>query len=107
MTVQTSIDHASRSGPANLQSMLVDYTGHVEELRSPEEVLNELDAVTKRSLPLRVLGAARFPIKSGDWESIQLGKSAFLHEEVPEGWWEEHEALARGKFRPPLFLAGS
>src|SRR4029453_11809210 len=22
------------------------------------------------------------------------------------GWWEEYEALARGKFRPALFLAG-
>jgi DNA-binding CsgD family transcriptional regulator len=107
MTVHTSIDRASRTGPANLQGMLVDYASHIEELRSPEEVLNELHAVTKHGLPLRVLGAARLPVKSGDWESIELGKSAFLHEDVPEGWWEEHEARARGKFRPLLFLAGS
>src|SRR5262249_26334709 len=57
--------------------------------------------------PLSVLGAARFPLKSGDWASVRLGKSAFLHKSVPEGWWEEYDALARGKFRPMLFLATS
>jgi LuxR family quorum sensing-dependent transcriptional regulator len=63
--------------------------------------------MTTRHLPLSVLGAARFPLKSGDWGSVQLGTSAFLHESVPKGWWEEYEALARGKFRPLLFLAAS
>jgi DNA-binding CsgD family transcriptional regulator len=66
-----------------------------------------LHAVTTRHLPLSVLGAVRFPMKSGDWESIRIGKSAFLHKSVPEGWWEEYHALARGKFRPMLFLAAS
>jgi LuxR family quorum sensing-dependent transcriptional regulator len=107
MTIQGSIDHAPRTGIADLHTRLVDYAGHVDDLRSPEEVLNELHAVTTRSLPLPVLGALRVPIKSGDWESVQLGKSIFLHEEVPEGWWEEHKAHAPGKFRPLLFLAGS
>ena len=58
-------------------------------------------------MPLSVLGAARFPMKSADWASIQLGKSVFLHKDVPEGWWEEYSALAPGKFRPMLFLAKS
>ena len=107
MTVQGSINYAPRTGIADLQTRLADYAAHVDELRSPEEVLNELHAVTTRNLPLPVLGAARLPVKSGDWESVQLGKSAFLHDNVPEGWWEEYEALARGKFRPALFLAGS
>jgi DNA-binding CsgD family transcriptional regulator len=107
MTIQNSIDHAPRASIADLQTRLVDYAGQVAELRSPEEVLNELHAVTTRSLPLPVLGAVCLPIKSGDWESVQLGKSAFLHDNIPEGWWEEYEALARGKFRPALFLAGS
>ena len=106
MTLHGSIDHARRTGIADLQTRLVDYAGHVDELRSPEEVLNELHAVTTRSLPLPVLGAVCLPIKSGDWDAVQLGKSAFLHDNVPEGWWEEYEALARGKFRPALFLAG-
>ena len=107
MTLQGSMDHARRTGIVDLQTRLVDYAGHVDELRSPEEVLNELHAVTTRSLPLPVLGAVCLPIKSGDWDAVQLGKSAFLHDNVPEGWWEEYDALARGKFRPALFLAGS
>jgi DNA-binding CsgD family transcriptional regulator len=92
---------------ADLQTRLIDYSSRVGELRTPSDVLDELHAITTRSLPLSVLGAARFPLKSADWSSIQLGKSVFLHREVPEGWWEEHNALARGKFRPILFLARS
>jgi DNA-binding CsgD family transcriptional regulator len=106
MTIQRSSDHAPRTGIADLQTRLVDYAGIVDDLRSPEEVLNELHAVTTRSLALPVLGAVCLPIKSGDWDALQLGKSVFLHDNVPEGWWEEYEALARGKFRPALFLAG-
>ena len=105
MTIQRSIDHAPRTGMVDLQTGLVDYAGHVDELRSPGEVLNELHAVTTRGLPLRVLGAVCLPVKSGDWDALQLGKSAFLHDSVPKGWWEEYEALAPGKFRPGLFLA--
>jgi DNA-binding CsgD family transcriptional regulator len=92
---------------ANLQTGLVTYANRVEELRSPDEVLEELHAVTTRHLPLSVMGAVRLPLKSGDWESIQLGKLAFLHKSVPESWCEEYQAIARGKFRPMLFLAAS
>jgi DNA-binding CsgD family transcriptional regulator len=46
-------------------------------------------------------------LKSGDWESVELGKSAFLHKDAPEGWWDEYQAVARGKFRPMLFLAAT
>lgn len=49
----------------------------------------------------------RLPLKSNDWESIQLGKPIFLHRDVPKGWWEEYGTLAHGKFRPLLFLARS
>ena len=96
-----------RPGFSDLQAGLIDYASRVDQLRSPDEVLNELHAITTKSLPLSVLGAARFPLKSGDWESIVLGRSAFLHEDVPEGWWEEHNVLTQGKFRPMLFLAQS
>jgi LuxR family quorum sensing-dependent transcriptional regulator len=90
-----------------LQTGLIDYANRVEELRGADDVLEELHAVTTRHLPLSVLGAARFPLKSGDWESLQLGKSVFLHKCVPAGWWEEYDALARGKFRPMLFLVAT
>ena len=92
---------------ANLQTGLIAYANRVEELRSPDEVLEELHAVTTQHLPLSVMAAVRFPLKSGDWEAIQLGKLAFLHKSVPERWREEYVAIARGKFRPMLFLAAS
>jgi hypothetical protein len=49
-----------------LQTGLIDYANRVEELRGVDEVLEGLHAVTIRHLPLSVLGAARFPLKSGD-----------------------------------------
>ena len=92
---------------ADLHTQLIGYADRVEEVRSPDQVLSELHAVTIRHLPLQVMGAARFPLKSGDWESVQIGKSAFLHKSVPDGWWEEYSALARGRFQPLLFLAAT
>jgi DNA-binding CsgD family transcriptional regulator len=96
-----------RTAFAGLGTALLHYADRVEELRSPESVLNELHTITIRYLPLSVLGAARFPLKSGDWESVKIGKSAFLHNSAPKGWWEEYSALARGKFQPLLFLAAT
>lgn len=93
--------------PADLQARLLDYAARVDELRSPGEVLDALHAITAQEQHLSVLGAARFPIKSGDWDAVQLGKSAFLHKDVPEHWWEEYNVIVRGKFRPVLFLASS
>src|SRR5262245_54650009 len=84
---------------------LVDFSRRVQELESASAVLNELHAVTTQCLPLFVLGAARFPLKSRDWDSVHFGKSIFVHAGAPEGWWEEYETVARGRFRPLLFLA--
>jgi len=89
---------------ADLLPELVDYASRIEELRAPREVLDQLHEVVSRHLPLSVLGAARFPL-TGNWDSVELGKSAFLHDTAPDGWWEEYKALARGRFRPLLFLA--
>jgi LuxR family quorum sensing-dependent transcriptional regulator len=100
-------DSGRHAAFGDLRAALLDYADRVEEIRSPESVLNELHAVTTRHLPLPVLGAARFPLKSGDWESVTIGKSAFLHDSVPDGWWEEYSALARGRFQPLLFLAAT
>jgi LuxR family quorum sensing-dependent transcriptional regulator len=107
MAVETSVNTVPHAPFANLQARLIDYACRVEELRTPSDVLDELHAITTGNLTLSVLGAARFPLKSGDWGSIELGKSAFLHKDVPEGWWEEYNSLAQGKFRPVLFLAMS
>jgi LuxR family quorum sensing-dependent transcriptional regulator len=107
MTALNLIERDLHNGSADLRARLLDYAARVDEFRSPDEVLDGLHAITSRELQLPVLGAARFPIKSGDWEAVQLGKSAFLHKDVPEHWWEEYNALVRGKFRPVLFLAAS
>ena len=92
-------------GLADLHARLIDYAGRVGVSRSPDEVLDELNAITTRGLSLSVAGAVRLPLKSGDWECLQIGKSIFLHKDVPEGFWEEYIALTRGKFRPLFFLA--
>ena len=107
MAVVQLIDPGRQARFTELQARLFEYTGRVEELRSPDEVLNQLDAITKPELSLSVFFAMRFPMKSGDWEFVQLGKSAFLHKDVPEGMWEEYHTHAPGKFRPVLFLAAS
>jgi DNA-binding CsgD family transcriptional regulator len=92
---------------ADLQASLVDYASRIDELATPNAVLDALHAITTKSLPLRVLGAVRFPLKSAGLSSIRLGKSVFLHKEIPDGWWEEHAALSRGRFSPLLFQARS
>src|SRR5262245_28505830 len=84
---------------------LAEFSRRIEEHTAPSAVLDELHTMTTRSLPLCVLGAARFPLKSGDWDAVQLGRSIFLHKNSPDGWWEEYETVARGRFRPLLFLA--
>ena len=85
----------------------MDYASRLEELRTPTEVLDYLCAITTSGLPLSVLGAVWLPLTSRDWCSAQLGKSALLHKDVPKGWREEYDAVARGKFRPLLFLTQS
>ena len=72
----------------------------------PSEVLDALHHVTRGVSPhLSALGALRFPLKANDWDAIQLGKSVFLHKDVPDGWWDEHMALAPTRFAPKLSLA--
>ena len=107
MIAQTLVQTASHTLCADLQTRLIGFASRVEALRTPTEVLDDLCAITTSGLPLSVLGAVRLPLKSNDWESIQLGKSIFLHRDVPKGWWEEYRTLAHGKFRPLLFLARS
>ena len=92
---------------ANLQARLHDYTDKVEQAASPDETLDALHVLTTASLPLSVLAAAKFPLKSDDWDAIKLRKTSFIHRDVPAGWWEEYEILARAKFRSVLFLARS
>jgi DNA-binding CsgD family transcriptional regulator len=47
------------------------------------------------------------PVKANNLASAQLGKSAFLHDGVPAGWWNEYATLAKSNFAPAIFLARS
>jgi DNA-binding CsgD family transcriptional regulator len=105
--VETLVCAAPNAPFAELQARLIDYASRVEGLRTPSDVLDELNAITTKSLPLSVFGAARFPLKLTDWGSIELGKSAFLHKEVPNGLWEEYIAIAKREFDPGVILARS
>ena len=93
---------------ADLQARLVAYATRIDEFRTSGEVLEALHSTITESLPLSVLGAVRFPVNAtAVWSETQLGKSVFLHKDVPDGWWEEHVALSQGRFAPILFLARS
>ena len=107
MAAATPADAVRNPPLADLQTRLIDYATRVESLRTSSDVLDELNAITTKSLPLSVFGAARFPLKSTDWGSIQLRKSAFLHKDVPSGLWEEYIAIAKREFDPGVILARS
>jgi hypothetical protein len=92
------VEVASNPVTANLQERLHEYTDRVEQARSPDRVLEVLHAFTNASLPLSVLAAAKFPLKSNDWGAVALGKSIFIHLDVPAGWWEDYQLLAEGRF---------
>ena len=104
---QLPVETAPVAAFGDFQARLVDYASRIGELRTPNDVLGALHAITTKSLPLHVLGAVRFPVNAIDWASLQLEKSVFLHKDVPDGWWEEHAALSPGRFSPLVFLARS
>jgi DNA-binding CsgD family transcriptional regulator len=93
--------------PADLYAAVSDFANRLDDLRTPEAVLDAVQDVSTTSLPLNVLGAGRFPLVGNHWR-LELGKSAFLHSSAPPGWWEEYSALeTKNNFRPALFLAQS
>jgi DNA-binding CsgD family transcriptional regulator len=103
---QPSAAIVPRPNGADLQAGLLDYASRIAEFNVPSVVLDALHEIINKCLPLGVLGAARLPMNDTNWVPAP-GKSLFLHQDVPDGWWEEYEALAPGKFRPALFLARS
>ena len=56
---------------------MVEYASRIGELRTPSEVLDALHVITTKNLPLRVLEAARFPVKAAGWSSIQSLENLF------------------------------
>jgi DNA-binding CsgD family transcriptional regulator len=85
--------------------MLDELTESVARVRTPAEVLDAVDAFAQRLLPAHALGAARLPMRVADWQSIQLGRDAFLHSSVPEGWWDEYRAMSLHEYDAGVMLA--
>ena len=75
--------------PNDLARDLLTYSCDVPNAKTAKEVLNSLHAITSKRLNLNVLVASRFPERATDWEALELGKTVFLHESAPKGWWEE------------------
>jgi LuxR family quorum sensing-dependent transcriptional regulator len=77
----------------------------LEELDTPAAVLDHLHKTLFQELQLSVLAAARFPLKWGDWTTVEKGKSVFIHRSVPRGWWDEYAVMARRDPDPGLIMA--
>ncbi len=88
MNATTAID------VTKLGADMLQFTSSVDDLKTPDEVLDSLDKVTSEDMRINVLGAAMFPLRWGDWSTNGKGKTVFLHRSVPEGWWEEHVELS-------------
>jgi DNA-binding CsgD family transcriptional regulator len=86
---------------------LAGFTDDVAATRSPAAVLDALHSFASSFVPLSVLGAARIPLQASDWRSTRLGRDAFLHSSVPEGWWEDYAAMARQEYDPGVMMARS
>lgn len=95
------------SGAAQFRSDLLAYVGDVERTRTPLEVLNDLHALTWPSLRIGVIGAALFPVRWGDFSGFEKGKTVFIHESVPGGWWDEYLELSKQGPAPGVMLAQS
>lgn len=81
-------------GNWNIQKLggaLLQFTNTVDEMESPDIVLDELHKITSNICQLNVLGAVMFPIRWGDWDA----RMAFVHNSVPKGWWQEYDELSR------------
>lgn len=81
------------SGDKGLAARLMAFSTRTSELSTPDAVLDALSAATSLSHPLHVLTAARFPHKVGDWTTLKVGESVFLHKDAPRGWWQDYSSL--------------
>lgn len=90
---------------AKLGADMLQFTSRADQLTTPDDVLEHLHRVTSQDAGINVLGAAQFPLRSGDRDAIQLGKTAFLHRSVPAGWWDAHMEFARNQHSSGFMFA--
>lgn len=80
---------------AKLVSRLLHFTERVDDFDSSDQVLNALHDATHETCGLNVLGALLLPLRWGDIDAIEVGKTVFLHKSAPKGWWEEQLELTK------------
>lgn len=90
-----------------LGSDMLTYASSVDELNTPEQVLDGLNRVSTENCRISVLGAMLLPLRWGHWGGVKLGKTAFLHSSVPKGWYEEWWELTQRHPALGLSLARS
>ena len=86
-------------------SRIIQYSLEVGGLATPDEVLDRLHAIVSENTPIRVQGASRFSPRPGDWKSPELGKTLFIHKDVPRAWLEEWFAFVANGYPSALMVA--
>lgn len=90
---------------ARLSQDLLRFIATLDEIETPDGVLDGLHKATSHACGLSVLGALLFPVRWGDWDSIEVGKTLFLHKSLPKGWADEHIELSRQLPAPGFMIA--
>jgi DNA-binding CsgD family transcriptional regulator len=88
-----------------LSSDVLQFMSGIETLETPDALLDGLHKATHSVPFLNVLGAARFPLRWGDWSGFEKNKTVFLHESVATGWFEEHAELTKRHPGPSITFA--
>src|SRR5262245_54149764 len=98
-----------QSGTAKIEetmrSNLIEFTAQVEHYNSPTSVLDALDDAIAEDVSLMVLGAKRFGVNLRDRETLKVGENVFIHQSVPEGWWNAYFELSKNAYAPILMMA--
>jgi DNA-binding CsgD family transcriptional regulator len=98
-------DRLQVPGGTFLSERLTEFSAGTGELKTPDAVLNALNDATSQAGALHVLGAGRFPPKVGDWSSVKLGESVFVHKDVPRGWWRDYSTYGQQAYDPGIMMA--
>lgn len=90
---------------SKLGSDMLRFITGIDELETPDQVLDGLHEVTSKASKVNVLVAGLMPIRWCDWSGVEKGKTIFLHKSGPDGWWEEYFERTQKHPGPGLALA--
>src|SRR6056297_3503989 len=74
----------------DLCNQILDATSVIDELDTPDSVLDCIHHITSREYHINVLAAARLPEQFGNLDEIVDRETIFLHSSAPEGWWKAY-----------------